>query len=844
MKLDNNLFISNGATIKHFKDHIQATTLDTWSTPGIKYNTNITLHANTEYIFCIEGDFTNIDNDSHIFVKSIENNKRIYYSRYSGYDTLLYKYRSEDCKKNYFVIKHQENVSEMVFYILTSKKNKDFKIYNVFIKKLDEKLVISNYILNNNFYNVSFLYKPEFEIPIHISSSNSVELSTNLTYLNEYNNNKLIIFKTSEPYIEINHIFFHKTVKFKVYQNLIIYNTENSIYFNNYIDIKSTSFNLNNATNNQNTTLEFNNNELKVISNQDTSTPGIKFEDFILLKKNTTYRLEVYGRKEDQGVTYPYIVNEDSSYKVTRTNNIFYQNNNGLFIDQTIEGNEDIINKNDYGFINKKYEQSFHIPDIENLNFSFYMLFSSPKVNSTFYISKFNLIELVPIINPEKMINYCSNNNIINTGSVTYFSSINDVYNSYIQFKENNIYNELLIQDNHYINIPIQLTIKNNYNDLIKTNFNQLLSIFNDSTNGGWYSNDNSRYVWEYSYYLESLIKLYKITYDKYYLNLFVEIGNRIINTTDKKLGIKDKFRNDKSLVGWSCSRYTYLKYKDRRISHIHDSHTSNICWRLLQFYNLVYKYNLSEYKQFANNYLDTSFEAFDVIEEDWVETPGRGGFVQNPWDKRLFPDGENPLNRNNICGLFCLELYRATKQLKYKNYFKKICEYFNFYINREGQTALIYDNCLTWDYMPNINEYHNIDGTIKILTPRCEDLSHGSYACDIIYEGFKENIIFTREHLVKLANTFKTLCWNGKEFEVYIDGHYRDDYNYVGKHIVSKYLLLNEFDSDIYPLIDFFYQNRKCVSNVSLSNNVENKFYHYAAYVILPFVNLLYYKT
>ena len=144
---------------------------------------------------------------------------------------------------------------------------------------------------------------------------------------------------------------------------------------------------------------------------------------------------------------------------------------------------------------------------------------------------------------------------------------------------------------------------------------------------------------------------------------------------------------------------------------------------------------------------------------------------------------------------------------------------------------------------MPNINEYHKIDGTIKILTPRCEDLSHGAFACDIIYEGFKENIIFTKEHLIKLANTFKTLCWNGKDFEVYIDGHYRDDYNYVGKHIISKYLILNEFDKEIYPLINFFYQNRNKVSNVSLSNNINNKYYHYAAYVILPFVNLLYYK-
>ena len=110
------------------------------------------------------------------------------------------------------------------------------------------------------------------------------------------------------------------------------------------------------------------------------------------------------------------------------------------------------------------------------------------------------------IINPEDSISYFSNNNIINTESVIYSSPINNINNIYINFQEKEIYNKLLIQDNHYINIPIQLTIRNDYNNCIKNSFNQLLSIFNDSMGEGWNSNDKSRYVWEYTYYLEALI--------------------------------------------------------------------------------------------------------------------------------------------------------------------------------------------------------------------------------------------------------------------------------------------------------------------------------------------------
>ena len=235
--------------------------------------------------------------------------------------------------------------------------------------------------------------------------------------------------------------------------------------------------------------------------------------------------------------------------------------------------------------------------------------------------------------------------------------------------------------------------------------------------------------------------------------------------------------------------------------------------------------------------------EAFNVIKNDWREIDKIGGFFQCPFIKMLYPDGETPLNKNNICGLFCLELYRSTRQIEYRNYFIKVCEYFKYYINKKGQKAKIYDNCITWDYMPNVNEYHKIDGTIEYLNPRCEDTSHGSYACDIIYEGYIENIVFTKNDLIKLANTFKTLIWNGSDFEMYIDGHYDDAHNYLSKHIISKYLKLNIVDKDIYPLINYFYENRKNVSNVSLFNNSNKEFYHYAAFVILPFANLLYYK-
>ena len=99
MKLDNNLFISNGVNITQHNNYINATILDSWNTPGIKYNKNITLHANTEYIIYIGGDFTNIDNDCNIYIKTADTRKIIYWRNYK---TLMYEYRSVNFGKKLF----------------------------------------------------------------------------------------------------------------------------------------------------------------------------------------------------------------------------------------------------------------------------------------------------------------------------------------------------------------------------------------------------------------------------------------------------------------------------------------------------------------------------------------------------------------------------------------------------------------------------------------------------------------------------------------------------------------------------------------------------------------------
>ena len=339
------------------------------------------------------------------------------------------------------------------------------------------------------------------------------------------------------------------------------------------------------------------------------------------------------------------------------------------------------------------------------------------------------------------------------------------------------------------------------------------------------------------------MIKLYKYTLNQYFINLFIETANHIINTTNIKLDITDYITGEKT-HGWSSTKYSYKFYGNNKYPNEFNCHTALICWRLLEFYNLVNNYNLFEYKKISKTYLESCKLAMEILDDDYVETPGRGGYFKNKFHKIRFPDSEEPLNYVFITGLCCLEYFRATKDIKYKNYFIKTCEYFKYFINNPNQKAIIYNDCLTWDYMPMISKEVYYDGTYKIKASKPEDLSHGSFAVDMIYAGYIENIIFTQEDLIKLSNTFVKHIWNNGKINWYIDG--TNELNLLNKYrvnIISKYLPLTKYNKNIYNIISNFYNSENIIGSKKIYEDIKNSSYYLGAYSILPYANLLYYK-
>jgi len=127
-----------------------------------------------------------------------------------------------------------------------------------------------------------------------------------------------------------------------------------------------------NWTINQNVSLEINNNLLKVTSNQDGSTPGIKYIETIDVESNSYYTLVIDGYKDCDCQVYPYIKdnNNNKIIWIGYNNNLIYTNsNNGL--------TREIDNKSIF---------IINIPE-NTSSLKLYLLFSDPQINDKFFIN-------------------------------------------------------------------------------------------------------------------------------------------------------------------------------------------------------------------------------------------------------------------------------------------------------------------------------------------------------------------------------------------------------------------------------------------------------------------------
>lgn len=284
----------------------------------------------------------------------------------------------------------------------------------------------------------------------------------------------------------------------------------------------------------------------------------------------------------------------------------------------------------------------------------------------------------------------------------------------------------------------------------IKEGFMPLWQLYNLSSGGGWENNDNGRMSNDDAAVLDGLILLYEVTKDSIYIDYFLQIAERIYNSTDINRGIKDSFRGNKILPGWSSTRYT-----KENVPHIFNVDNALIHITFVKLYRILknekkYVSEVSFLK--IENLFKLSLKAFkEVFFLDWKVVGINSGYFHDPYYEYIGID--TPINQSCVFAIYTSELFLATGDKKFREYSQHTANYFLSLIKVKNRRYV------EWNYN---------------TTPPywVEDIGHGSWVTWFIVHSFENQIAFDEEFIGKIINTFEEKIHKGNlKFAERIDG-------------------------------------------------------------------------
>ena len=310
----------------------------------------------------------------------------------------------------------------------------------------------------------------------------------------------------------------------------------------------------------------------------------------------------------------------------------------------------------------------------------------------------------------------------------------------------------------------------------LQTGFLPLWQLYIDSSDGGWSNNDLGRFAWDDTYAIDGLIRLYDKTLDVFYLDLAINLIDKIYENTDEKRGIEDVYRDNRSVALWSSTRYTDGDY------HAYNVHAGFIIYVGAKIASAIQNSDLPEsYIVKGQELTEKLKNSFSFIESDWNALGYFDEPIVSDYDfisTRTIP----PINMIRLCGLATLELYKLTGDLKYYGYAESTANYLSQFLYLSDDEAYI------WPYGPPIT--FNEDGSI--LGP--DDTSHGSKFIWFVWECYKENIVFNSQDIEYFSNSFiNNMYIDVNQFKRYVDPKYTQ----TTETISFVYMILNSSDVD-----------------------------------------------
>lgn len=236
--------------------------------------------------------------------------------------------------------------------------------------------------------------------------------------------------------------------------------------------------------------------------------------------------------------------------------------------------------------------------------------------------------------------------------------------------------------------------------------------------------------AWGAAYQLSALADMFDATRDAKYAERIVRLSDWIIAARDDHHGLHDELR-DGMFPGWSTTSYS----KGQRYTWA--VHTGMIVAPMARFAAVVrHDPSLAErWGKDADRLLAVAEAAVAIHESDYLDGPGESeGHLYSPYLKKNLP-----LNMQNALARAWLAIDDATGKQTHRERVSRLAQFL------KNRLRLMEDESYVWAYWPPL------EGTNEGF----EDVSHAAINVDFIVLCFEHEIVFTRDDVNRIGNTF-----------------------------------------------------------------------------------------
>lgn len=279
--------------------------------------------------------------------------------------------------------------------------------------------------------------------------------------------------------------------------------------------------------------------------------------------------------------------------------------------------------------------------------------------------------------------------------------------------------------------------------------------------------------AWGDSYTLMSYVAMYEGTGDTVHLDRFVKHFDLVLSVRDAKTGKRDEFRG-KVMPSWGTGHYSQGKWTAWLV------HTGMLTYPAASFVRHVFEDAKlqAKYKAKADEYLAVLEEIVAAYDDEWKDGPAEG---EGYYESKPIVGKPLPLNQQNALGRTLVQLAAVTKKPQYRDKATKLARYF------KNRLRVMDNGAYAWEYW-------------GAKEGRGEDISHAAINADFAALCYRNNIVFTRDDMTKLAATFtKNIIKPDGTFAATVAGS-----GTVGelRGQLGRWLNLCEFDRRIYDAV------------------------------------------